>query len=268
MSAMNLPGIAVLCGLIVLSGCGGQKSEQGAEKAEAPKVDKTAPTTAPQVDKVKITDVKVGTGNRTAAVGDTVYVLYTGRLAKTKAVFDSNAMGGDVFSFTIGQGGVIKGWDDGVPGMKIGGVRNLYIPASLGYGGNEQEKIPANSDLIFDITLLGIVKPGEESVIDIANLKPGSGSRAVKEGDTVTVNYQGRLLNGKVFDDSKGKPPYTFTVGKSAALACIDEGVKGMKVGGVREITSPPQVAFGMKPTKGVPSNSEIVFRIELVSIK
>ena len=107
------------------------------------------------------TDITVGTGTE-ATTGKTVRVYYTGWLYSTTAtdnkggVFDSNTTGLG-FSFTIGQGTVIKGWDQGVPGMKVGGKRRLIIPPELGYGtAGSGAVIPGNATLIFEIELLGV----------------------------------------------------------------------------------------------------------------
>lgn len=103
----------------------------------------------------------MGTGTE-ATAGKTVRVYYTGWLYSTTAtdnkggVFDSNTSGLG-FSFTIGAGTVIKGWDQGVPGMKVGGKRRLIIPPELGYGVNGSGSvIPGNATLIFEIELLGV----------------------------------------------------------------------------------------------------------------
>jgi FKBP-type peptidyl-prolyl cis-trans isomerase len=102
-----------------------------------------------------IEDLVVGTG-ATAAVGDTVSVHYVGTLTNgTK--FDSSYDRGQPYAFRIGAGQVIAGWDQGVPGMKVGGKRRLTIPPSLGYGSQAYGPIPANSTLIFDIELVSIV---------------------------------------------------------------------------------------------------------------
>jgi len=102
-----------------------------------------------------IEDLVVGTG-ATAAVGDTVNVHYVGTLTNgTK--FDSSYDRGQTYPFVIGAGRVIAGWDQGVPGMKVGGKRRLTIPPSLGYGSQAYGPIPANSTLIFEIDLVSIV---------------------------------------------------------------------------------------------------------------
>lgn len=98
--------------------------------------------------------LKEGTGAE-AKSGQTVLVHYTGTLENGNK-FDSSRDSGTPFSFTLGQQNVIKGWDEGIPGMKIGERRKLTIPASAGYGSQAQRSIPANSTLIFDVELLGI----------------------------------------------------------------------------------------------------------------
>ncbi len=100
-------------------------------------------------------DVVVGKG-REVKSGDNIGVLYTGTLLDGKK-FDSSAdHGNKPFEFQVGFGRVIKGWDQGVIGMKVGGKRKLTIPASLAYAEKEQPGIPANSPLKFDIELLSI----------------------------------------------------------------------------------------------------------------
>ncbi len=99
-------------------------------------------------------DIKVGTGQE-AKKGDHVKVHYTGWLTTGKK-FDSS-VGGKPFEFRIGNGDVIKGWEEGVTGMKIGGKRQLRIPPDLAYGKEGYPgAIPANATLVFDIQLLGI----------------------------------------------------------------------------------------------------------------
>jgi FKBP-type peptidyl-prolyl cis-trans isomerase len=105
--------------------------------------------------KTQITDVKVGTGPE-AKAGDSVTVHYTGTLADgTK--FDSSRDRGQSFSFPLGQGRVIKGWDVGVAGMKIGGQRKLVIPPEEGYGSRGAgDVIPPDATLHFDVELLKV----------------------------------------------------------------------------------------------------------------
>ncbi|HEC94102.1 MAG TPA: FKBP-type peptidyl-prolyl cis-trans isomerase [Candidatus Kaiserbacteria bacterium] len=114
--------------------------------------------TLPVIKKLSFTDTVVGSG-AVAKDGDTVSVQYIGKLTDGK-VFDSSAAHGDKpFSFVLGAGRVIKGWDEGLVGMKVGGTRLLAIPPALGYGNRAFGPIPANASLIFEVKLLNVVAP-------------------------------------------------------------------------------------------------------------
>ncbi|KAL3460283.1 hypothetical protein BJX64DRAFT_290444 [Aspergillus heterothallicus] len=124
------------------------------EKKPAEKATKTTGTLGvKEVKGVTIDDKKLGTGNA-ATAGKTIAMRYIGKLENGK-VFDSNKKG-KPFSFKLGRGEVIKGWDIGVAGMAVGGERRITIPPHLAYGRQSLPGIPANSKLIFDVKLLEI----------------------------------------------------------------------------------------------------------------
>src|SRR5215211_6128851 len=109
------------------------------------------------------TDLRVGTGGD-AVNGKVLTVQYTGwyfndaRPDDKGPVFDTS-VGGDPFIFTLGVGGVIEGWDRGITGMRVGGLRRLVIPPSLAYGRFRQNSIPPNATLMFEVELLEVADP-------------------------------------------------------------------------------------------------------------
>jgi FKBP-type peptidyl-prolyl cis-trans isomerase len=105
------------------------------------------------VDYLQCQDLKVGNG-ATVIASSTITAIYTGALASDGTIFQSSEDTGQPFTTTLTQ--VIPGWTSGLPGMKVGGKRRLIIPAQYAYGPQAQAGIPANSDLVFDITLLAV----------------------------------------------------------------------------------------------------------------
>jgi FKBP-type peptidyl-prolyl cis-trans isomerase len=148
---LSLSGAA----LLALSACGGGGGDSGSGSSWA----ETSGSSA--ITALKTTDTVVGTGAE-AANGKQLTVRYTGwlydvRVATTQkgAQFDSNTTTG--FSFTLGAGRVIQGWEQGFNGMKVGGKRTLVIPAAMGYGSTGAgSAIPPNAALIFDIELIAV----------------------------------------------------------------------------------------------------------------
>lgn len=137
--------------------------QNDAKQAQTPQypnypVDATAYKVEGAVKELQKTDLKVGDGQE-AKAGDKVKVHYKGTFAKTGQKFDSSYDNGEPVEFELktGAGGVIAGWVEGMPGMKVGGKCRLVIPASLGYGAaGYPNVIPPNTDLVFEIELVAI----------------------------------------------------------------------------------------------------------------
>ena len=145
---VRLTAVAVaLCGLAVVL----PESSRGQDKPK----DKQEPKVITTKSGLKYIDEKEGTGKE-AKSGDMVEVHYTGWL-KDGTMFDSSKKPGrDPFEFQLGRQMVIKGWDEGVAGMKEGGKRKLIIPSDLAYGARGRPSIPPNSELTFEVELLKV----------------------------------------------------------------------------------------------------------------
>lgn len=210
---------------------------------------------------LEIKDVKVGKGAQ-AQAGDLVTVEYTGKLKSNGKQFDSSR-GREPFTFLLGAGQVIKGWDKGVAGMKVGGKRVLTIPSALGYGASGAGgDIPPNADLVFDVELLSIDR------VKVETLQAGKGKGAAM-GDSLKVHYKGSLTNGKEFDNSfKRGEPFPVTLGVTGLIPGFTQGLIGIKVGEKRKITIPSKLGYGARGAGGViPPNADLVFELELVEL-
>jgi FKBP-type peptidyl-prolyl cis-trans isomerase len=129
--------VIVMAAVVAAAGCSGGQSDVPTQQG---------PTT------LQIEDLVVGTG-ATAVAGDTITVNYVGTFLDGR-VFDQN----NGISFQVGVGKLIKGWDQGIPGMKVGGKRRLTVPSDLAYGAaGAPPTIPPNTPLRFEVTLVGIV---------------------------------------------------------------------------------------------------------------
>jgi len=101
--------------------------------------------------------------------------------------------------------------------------------------------------------------------LKIQDLRIGKG-RTAKAGDTVSVNYRGTLRNGKMFDQSYGRAPFSFQLGAGQVIKGWDQGVAGMKVGGKRKLIIPPGLGYGATGAGGViPPNATLIFQVELL---
>jgi peptidylprolyl isomerase len=216
---------------------------------------------------LQIEVLQLGSGPASAE-GDQVTVEYTGSFPDGK-VFDSSK-GKPTFTITLGEKRVIAGWEEGLLGMRKGAKRKLTIPPALAYGEKGAgEVIPPNATLAFEVELLYVVKKGEKKMIEIEEIKPGEGPE-VKAGDTVEMHYTGTFLNGTKFDSSRDRnETFSFKVDTGQVIKGFDMAVTGMKKGGVRKVTIPPELGYGERGAGGViPPNTPLQFEVEVVSIK
>ena len=221
--------------------------------------------------------VPVPAKNTTAATPDPDTV----NRYKDKWQFSNSYDAGEPLEFTLGVGQVIPGWDKGIVGMKVGEIRYLTVPAVMAYGDRSLDGIPPNSDLYFEVELVYAEKPLEpdkfpQSVdalkwrdvakgLKVYDEKAGTGKPAMV-GATLKTHYTGWLLSGRKFGSSKdyGKP-LEVVLGNGKLIKGWEQGLDGMREGGVRWLRVAPAMGYGATAYTMIPSNSTLIFRVELV---
>ncbi|HSH03712.1 MAG TPA: FKBP-type peptidyl-prolyl cis-trans isomerase [Anaerolineae bacterium] len=220
-------------------------------------------------------------------VGDLVEVHYVGTLLDGTQ-FDSSRDRGVPFSFPLGQGRVIAGWDEGIALMKEGGTATLVIPPELGYGAQGAgASIPPNSTLVFEVELVSISEPPTpvptapplptptmspdetetESGLRYEILVEGDGE-PVDDGDIVEVHYVGTLADGTQFDSSRERgEPFAFPLGRGAVIQGWDEGIALLNVGTQARFIIPPELGYGPQDNGVIPPNSTLIFEVEVMGI-
>lgn len=246
--------------LLLLAGC---QSNSNAKETN----DASAPKGKPALKTLGKDDVTVGTGPA-AEAGDLLYMKYTGTLGDGTEFDSTKKQGGKPFIFTLGGGEVIKGWDEGMLGMKVGGKRKLSIPWNLAYGEQGKPPIGPKADLYFDVELVDMVKAKESDVISRKIISKGTGPE-VKPGSVVTVDYVGTLAGDIKFDSTVDrKKPYTFTVGSKKVRPFFDKTIVGLRKGARYKIHVPPLVGFGMAGSGAVGPREVVNFDITILDVK
>lgn len=188
---------------------------------------------------------------------------------------------GEPLEFTLGMGQVIEGWEKGILGMKVGEIRYLTVPAVMAYGDRSLENIPPNSNLYFEVELVHADPPMEpdkfpQSVDALKWREISKGLKAYDEkqgtgkptipGATLKTHYTGWLLSGRKFGSSKdmGKP-LEVVLGNGKLIKGWEQGLDGMREGGVRWLRVSPAMGYGATAYSMIPSNSTLIFRVELV---
>lgn len=222
---------------------------------------------------LEITDLVEGEGPA-AESGDSVYVLYSGQFVDGEE-FDSNLTAEFPFHVVIDQTSVIQGWHDGLKGMKKGGKRRLGIPSALAYGPHGSgDRIPPNTDLVFEIELLDLVKSGDEDIVTFEDLTVGEG-REVLPTDTIVMTYRCLSPTGHeafLYESQEVRISDLTVPGLVAGITGYYGDEKfdpGMRVGGKRKIRVGPRVGFGPggRPDFQIPGSMVLIFEVELERI-
>jgi peptidylprolyl isomerase len=250
-----------------------------------------APAGVPEVSipagiptELMVTDLVVGTGPA-AAQGDTVVVDYVGVRSEDGEQFDTS-YGREPFDVTLGAGGVIAGWDQGLVGVQTGGRRQLDIPNDLAYGEQPRgDVIRAGDALTFVIDVRAVIPAADpaDAPTDVTiPTSPGASATTfddvvVGDGDTLATGDTGivRLLlhrgdNGALLYNSwEQGDPLRVQLEDGATLPGLVTGLEGMRVGGRRIITMPPSAAFGDagNPQMGLPAGTDVVVLADLVAV-
>jgi len=250
-----------------------------------------APASPAEVDEADFTETESGLKFYDVEVGDgpmpeenyMVTVHYTGWLDDgTK--FDSSLDRDTPLVFVLDQEQVIPGWEEGIRSMKVGGKRQLVVPAELGYGDEGANNvIPAGETLVFDIELLDILRNSPDSPVEVDeaeltemesglkfyDIEAGDGALP-EEGNIVSIHYTGWLADGTKFDSSLGRGvPFVFEIGQEQVIPGWEEGIRSMQVGGQRQLIVPAALAYGEEGANDVvPPDSDLIFEVELVDIQ
>jgi len=283
-----LAGLSLLLALEVGAQDKGKQPKKEQVEKESKKTQKPKPkkikvnqeyTTASGL-KYRVTELGKG---KQVEPGDKVSVHYTGKLTNgTK--FDSSKDRNQPFSFKVGAGQVIRGWDEGLALLKVGDKATFVIPPDLGYGDRDMGSIPPLSTLVFEIEVLDAkaapkIVPfdakGKDTLttasgLRYVNIENGTGAQAEK-GKTVRVHYTGYLMDGKVFDSSiERDEPIAFPLGQGMVIPGWEEGIALMKVGDKKRLIIPSELGYGSRGAGGgiIPPNATLIFDVELVEVK
>jgi len=168
-------------------------------------------------------------------------------------------------------------------GVMLLAVCLLWLPGVLQKSGETVKKwltpAPKSEDVVAEPVaaspITGVILDGEDAGREVdmsdqllmVDMVEGTGAEA-KSGDTIRAHYTGTLLDGTVFDSSRDRgEPFEFTLGAGQVIQGWDEGIVGMKVGGQRRLTIPPEMGYGSRQVGTIPANSTLVFDVELVEI-
>ncbi|MFF5567385.1 FKBP-type peptidyl-prolyl cis-trans isomerase [Streptomyces sp. NPDC012623] len=306
----RLAGLIVVPVLLLSAACGSDGGSDstpsknglpaitaGAKFGEKPTLDKGEGTPPKEL---KVDVLSQGDGAKVAK-GEAIQVNYLGQTWDSAKPFDNSFDRKQPFDLTLGAGMVIKGWDQGLEGQKVGSRVELSIPPDLGYGAQAQTGIKANSTLVFVVDILKATKvpksaegtavpqddkalpvvgtndDGKEPKVTVPKTDPPkklvsdyvleSKGEVVKESDTVVLNYAAYVWKGAKEFDSTYKTGRTTTFPlPQLTLKGLKSGIVGKKVGSRILVVIPPDQAFGSQEQQGIPKNSTLVFAVDILA--
>jgi len=247
---------------------------------------------------LKYMDDSLGTG-REAKNGDLVSIHFKGWMIPKDSSIDlftnwsvdsskkmlslgDSKVRNQPIKFVLNSNSFIKGSDEGIVGMKTGGVRTLIIPSNLAYGEAGIGFIPPNTDLKVIVELLEVKDKVVAEMWEVdstlfkttvsglkyAIVSSGDGP-SVEAGKVLTVQYSGYLQDGTLFDSSVERDePIQFVVGQGQVIPGWDEGMLLLKKGDKARFIVPPQLGYGDMELEKIPANSTLIFDVEIVDIK
>ena len=202
--------------------------------------------------------------------------------SKSMLSLGDSKMRNQPIKFILNSGSFIKGTDEGIVGMKVGGVRTMIIPSKLAYGDAGVGFIPPNTDLKVIVELLEVKDrvvvemwkvdstsfKTTASGVNYAIITQGEGP-AVETGKIITVHYSGYLQDGTMFDSSVERDePIKFVVGQGQVVPGWDEGLQLLKKGDKARFIIPPKLGYGEMVLEKIPANSTLVFDTEVIDVK
>lgn len=244
----------------------------------------------------RIADDTLGTGKE-AKFGDFITVEFDGWIIKegdeelfADWVIDSTKMMQSIgttrfakpYKFILGEGRFIKGSEEAIKGMKVGGTRTIIIPSDLAFGKEGMGPVPPNSDLKVVVRLLDVSVPviakqwdvdesklqKTKSGLQYLILEEGNGP-AADSGKMVTVHYSGYLTDGKKFDSSVERDePLQFILGVGMVIPGWDEGIALLKEGSTARLVVPSHLAYGSQSNDVIPPNATLVFDVQVLKVE
>jgi len=295
--------IFVVClSFLGFAGCGGDDAGPSTIAEEKPKPEVPQ---GPPSEELAVTDLVEGTG-AVAGAGDKVSVHYVAGIYETGEEIESAWVKGDPFGFRLGAGDVLDGWEEGLPGMRVGGRRQLLVPTS-------PDVIPIGSELgdtlVYVIDLIELREDVEEEEkttaengppakppgpvttqtaaeaakrpeptvavslsrpprkLAVRDLIRGAG-RAAQKGDELAVHFTGVRFNGEFFESIWDKP-FTFELDSADVNPGWVMGLPGMRAGGRRELVVPTHLtsSYGISPSEDDPQNA-LIYVVDLLDVK